>query len=646
LTSRRGALLTFVAVEAATVVIVVVSARHQWFTADEWDFLGARRATSLYDLFRPHNGHLSTLPILVYRARFAVVGLRSYLPYQLAAVGTHLTTAALLRVVMRRADVRPWFATAAASLFALFGAGHQNIIWGFQIGFVGALAFGLVQLLLADHDAPFSLRDRRDWLALGAGLLGLLCSGVAVTMVLAVALATFLRRGYRAALFQVAPLGVLYLVWYATIGRKNTPPDSSAGGRYGAVVHWAWTQLSASLGALGDLPGIGIALAIALVFGCWLAWHRLTRAEFGAVAAAPLALAVAAGVFAVTVGWQRVALYPVELARSSRYLYVTAALLLPAITVGVEAISARWRFAVPVGLALLLIGIPGNIATFWNPSGLYSSAFQVRYRTGWLAFAQLPAARQVPRTLRPDRMLNVFRPGFQHEVDLGWVFEQKRANKLPSVHLRTALRTETTVRLALHQSSGVLFGASCRPLTGRVSRHLTPGEVVGFRGAVRIPKVRYAGEWRTPAHPVTFDERDGDTLTTLIGPLDVQFASAKPRPVSVQEKVPSVHAPQLCSAFDARGRADLLMGLLLQQSQVPSTRPQCRTLRTPTTRDLRAGDTFDIKGGPLGITAHVAGVASHVKTYDPAAGNRIGARGALHVTLRSADPDRPVSVCD
>jgi len=108
-----------------------------------------------------------------------------------------------------------------------------------------------------------------------------------------------------------------------------------------------------------------------------------------------------------------------------------------------------------------------------------------------------------------------------------------------------------------------------------------------------------------------------------------------------------VHAPQLCSAFDALGRADLLVGLLLQQSQVPSTRPQCRTLRTPTTRDLRAGDTFDIKGGPIAITGHFQTANSHAKTYDPAHGNRISARsGPLHVTLRSADPNRPVSVCD
>ena len=79
----------------------------------------------------------------------------------------HLVAAALLLAVMRRARVRPWIATAAASSFVLFGAGWENIVVPFQICFTGALAFGLAQLLLADHDGSI---DRRDRLGLLAGL--------------------------------------------------------------------------------------------------------------------------------------------------------------------------------------------------------------------------------------------------------------------------------------------------------------------------------------------------------------------------------------------------------------------------------------------------------------------------------------------
>ncbi|MFN2556118.1 MAG: hypothetical protein ABR592_04485, partial [Nitriliruptorales bacterium] len=63
-------------------VLVVVS-RGQWFVIDEWVFLTDRRLEDVRGLFVPHNEHWSTLPIVLWRALFATVGLRSYWPYQL-----------------------------------------------------------------------------------------------------------------------------------------------------------------------------------------------------------------------------------------------------------------------------------------------------------------------------------------------------------------------------------------------------------------------------------------------------------------------------------------------------------------------------------------------------------------------------------
>src|SRR5947199_8217185 len=108
------------------------------------------------------------------------------MPYQAVLILLHLTAALLLRTVMRRAGVGPWIATVAASLFVLFGAGDESILYAANIGFVRALVLGLTHLLLADHDGQF---DRRDWLGLLAGFAGLLCSGVAVTMTIVVGVA-------------------------------------------------------------------------------------------------------------------------------------------------------------------------------------------------------------------------------------------------------------------------------------------------------------------------------------------------------------------------------------------------------------------------------------------------------------------------
>ena len=121
--------------------------RHQWFLVDEWVFL-TNTGFGPHDLLAPYNAHWTTLPILAYRSLFALAGLRSYVPYQLVTIGLHLGTAALLRVIMRRVGVGPWIATLAASLFVFFGAGAQNVLWAFQMTFVGALVLGLVSLVL------------------------------------------------------------------------------------------------------------------------------------------------------------------------------------------------------------------------------------------------------------------------------------------------------------------------------------------------------------------------------------------------------------------------------------------------------------------------------------------------------------------
>jgi hypothetical protein len=58
--------------------------------------------------------------------------LRTYVPYLLRVVSLHLVLARLLWLVMRRAEVHPWIATAAAALFILFGSGHDNILFAFN----------------------------------------------------------------------------------------------------------------------------------------------------------------------------------------------------------------------------------------------------------------------------------------------------------------------------------------------------------------------------------------------------------------------------------------------------------------------------------------------------------------------------------
>jgi hypothetical protein len=456
----------FAVVELTALVLWLMLGRSQWFFRDEWDFVAGRRVGDLGDLFGPHNEHWTTVPILVYRALFGMFGLRAYLPYRLVVLLLHLVAAALLLVVMRRAGVRPWIAIAAASLFALFGAGWQNIIQPFQICFTGALVLGLTHLLLADHDGRI---DRRDYLGLLAGLVGLMTSGVAVSMTVVVGLAVLLRRGWRPALFNTAPLAACYVAWLLAIGRENyTTRNPTAGD----VLRFVVTGQRAAYSAMGQLPSLGLVFAIVLIVGFAMALRQRARSGQLRQLAAPVALLAGSVVFLAITATGRLAL-GVDTARVPRYLHLVAAMSLPALAVAADALAARWRSMLTASIALFLVGIPGNVAALADAQDslkpIYASSRQM-----FLALPRDPFARQVPRSLRPE-------PSVASQVTIGWLLDGVAQHQIPAPD-ETSPRTFASNRFRLSFDLQHITAATspCRRLTSPVTTVLKKGDVIGL----------------------------------------------------------------------------------------------------------------------------------------------------------------------
>jgi hypothetical protein len=513
------AFLAFAAVVATAIPLILVFGRYLWFPYDDWKFLVGRTAGDLGDLLRPQNDHWATLPILAFRLLWWLVGVRSYVPYQMVVVMLHLTAAVLLRAVMRRAGVGPWISTAAASLFALFGAGFDNIIWATNMTAVGSLVFGLTHLLLADHDGPV---DRRDWLGVLAGLAGLLCSGVAVTMTVVVGLAMLVRRGWRIAALHTAPLGVLYLVWWAAVGRKGY-----TGAGIPSIGRLAWyvrTGIGATFSAMGQLPGAGVALGVLLVVGLVVAWGRLDGAERRRRAAAPGALLIGAVLFLVIAGLGRakpptgaVRLFPAPVA-PSRYLHMVAALTVPALAVAADAVVRRWRLLGPAVLVLLVIGIPGNVKEL---ADLGRNQTWRAYRQFILSLPRLPVAHEVPRWVRPAQT------GFlPPEITIGWLLDGVASGRVPPPGPIDPIDAATwTLRLALYQSRSPTNNA-CENLAEPAMRRLDKGQSIGVEGgAVRVS---YVPEGSHESRPILFNPANGRTLVALAGPLNLRLSSNNP----------------------------------------------------------------------------------------------------------------------
>jgi len=507
----RPALITFAAAEVIGMIVYIVNGSKVWFFGvfgDEWDFLAARHL-SVHDLLVPHGDHLVALPALTFRVLYGVFGLHTYLPYQLCSIGLHLVAAALLRVLMRRAGVDPWIATAAGALFVFFGSGSQDILIAFQITFTGALVFGLIQLLLADHDGPI---DRRDVLGLLAGFGALLCSDVSIVMVAAVGIACVLRRRWRAAALHTVPIALAYLAWMHAYGR---PARTDL--HVHQIVRSVRTTLTKSFGALGQLPFFGWVLAVVLLVGLTVAWRDTNRAQrrerFSAVAALGLAAPIFAGILAIT----RFGLSG-QFAASSRYLHIIAALVLPALAVAADAVAVRHRALGAIAIALFLVGLPGNVADIGRNVGPADRYREERRIIG--ALSHMALASEVPRSLNPT-------PTFGAQVTVGWLLDGARSGRIPPSGRATPTQRATdTLRLSLEQLDG-MRSSTCVPLNAPVERRLGRGDSFGLRGAIAVQSLPINGTVRS--QPLTFGTSllataRTHTLVDVTGPLALRIA--------------------------------------------------------------------------------------------------------------------------
>lgn len=479
-----GLFLAYVVVALPAVLLRLGD--YQWFMRDEWIFLSDENDPGHW--LTPLNAHWVTLPRIAYGALWQVVGVTRYWPYQGLAVTLHLTIAVLLWVVIRRARASAWLASAAAAILVLFGPGSQNMVWAFQITMTGAVVFGLGHLLLSDHDGRW---DRRDTLGLLCGILGLMCSGVAVTMVAIVVLAVLIRRGPWLAVAHGAPPAAIYLLWTVV----QDPTTSSPFGRPtpAQALGWVGDGLDATLASMaaGWRP-LEVVYGIAIVAGmvvAWAPWRRDDLPEARARLAAPTALLVGAVVFFGITTWGRYSPDRGQLIESSRYLHVGAALLIPALAVGADALARRWRPLLPVFVVLLLLPIPSNLDGF--DGTFFGEAYNDQRLRILTTAPRFDFAREVPRDVQP-----VPDPFAGTGVTIGFLLDAVDDGRLvPSHHTITPTEENTfRIRLGLRQAPVPTGFHGCEVLPAPHDVQLAEGDTFRLTSMVAVAMVDDAGE--------------------------------------------------------------------------------------------------------------------------------------------------------
>lgn len=326
--TRGRWLWVHVATLVLAVPVLVWVNRDQWFSGDEWFVITARGLGSnpqRISLLAPHFEHWSTLPILAYKAMYALVAMRSYWPYVAMLIVVQLAVTHMLWRVLLRVGVAAPFATAVAALFAVMAVGWENLSTAWQISIIAPLALGFGALLvLPERGERFGRGDVAVSVLL---VIAVTCSGTGVTMAMVVGIAAFLRRGWKLALADVSVPALVWGTWYVTWGTEGQRNQSSLGDAVTGLPGFVWRGMSDAFAGLFRIDILGPIALVALV--AWIVW----RARPG-VEPWPLVIAMSAGALlgnALT-GLRRAGTD----GGASRYAYVVIALLLPALALALQ----------------------------------------------------------------------------------------------------------------------------------------------------------------------------------------------------------------------------------------------------------------------------------------------------------------------
>ncbi|MDQ3741401.1 MAG: hypothetical protein M3389_10725 [Actinomycetota bacterium] len=348
-------------VMAASAVLLMYAGRETTFFYDDWPYVLDRGAWSLDTFLEPHNEHLQAVSVLIYKVLFETVGLHDYGVYRFALVVLDLLCGVLL-FVYARGRVGTWPALGLAACLVVMAASWYNLVYAFQVNFVGAMAAGLGALLCFD-------RGGRRWDALGSALLcvSIASSSVGFPFLIGAVVEVLWRPDRWRRLWVAGVPVVLYGLWMVAYGDGGSARASNLDAVPDYVVDGYDDSVAAITGLTVEF-GVVVAFAlVVLVTRELLAFPRVD-ARLAAVVVMPLSF------------WALTALGRADMgveADANRYLYASGLFVALAAVEALRHYALSGRLAVIVGV-LLGFGFlhnasgveqGGDILRTWSGSG-------------------------------------------------------------------------------------------------------------------------------------------------------------------------------------------------------------------------------------------------------------------------------------
>jgi len=333
-----GLLLAF----AIAAGLLIWEGRGLTLLADDWLFgFSDRTSFDPAAILAAHNGHLVAVPVLLTKASLQLFGADAALPLRLVTVGVHLSVAACLFLLTRRA-VGTLGAIVPTVLVLFLGTGHDLLIGSHGLPFTISVAAGLAAWL-----ALWQRQTGWDILACALLVVGIASDGTALPFVLGAVALIAIEGGPRRRFWVVAVPLAFFGIWWLRYGSDG----GFAIANLAALPSFAFNSLAASLGSITGLftfPGgrtadFDISAGQALAGGALVALLSLVvaRGYRPGRATAP-ALTGMLSFWILTAGVADADRQP----SASRYLYVSAILLLLVLAYEIGASPLRRQGAV------------------------------------------------------------------------------------------------------------------------------------------------------------------------------------------------------------------------------------------------------------------------------------------------------------
>jgi hypothetical protein len=341
---RGRAIVVIASLIAATTILWLASTFTFYY--DEWTFITTAPAWSWASYLQPHNEHPVILTRAIYAVLLSTVGLRSYLPYMAVLLALHAASVVLLfELVRRRAG--DLVALGVAALLLVLGAGWENLLWAFQLQFVGSVACGLGMLLVLQGQP----RPRNLLIAAALATASLMFSGVGLFFGVAAVVQLAATPDRRHDLVWFAPTAIALLVWYVAFGRSYSPSTGLSLAHIATLPLYVVWGLGASAGGLVGVSGYaGLAVAALAAVSVVYSWRRSGHDAFRlGIVAGLVSFYTVTGLIRVQLGYQQ--------SGASRYTYEGAVfwLLLLADTAGYLPWHGIWRPALVTCLVLACV---------------------------------------------------------------------------------------------------------------------------------------------------------------------------------------------------------------------------------------------------------------------------------------------------